>query len=42
MGAVGGVVVPDGEFEEDEAEGEEDFGGVGVDDVRLCLLVFFS
>jgi len=35
VGAVGGIVVPDGQFEEDEAESEEDFGCVGINYMRL-------
>lgn len=34
-GAVGGVVVPDGELEEDGAQGEEDLGLVFVREVGL-------
>lgn len=33
--AVRGVVVPYGEFEDDGAEDEEDFGGIGVGEVGL-------
>ena len=40
--AVRGVVVPYGEFEDDGAEDEEDFGGVGVGEVGLMLLVSYA
>jgi len=35
VGAIRGVIVPDGKFEEDEAESEEDFGCVGINYMGL-------